>query len=299
MKSLRYLLALLTIVLVLGLSLTACDDGANAQNSTNETKLETEQKSPDLNSLVKDSLNNFAARIDSISKESREAIDEVSSMNSKVSDLKNNEKWIWSSCGLGLLALILVLYCIIRSVKLNERLDRHRDKIQEFKRDKQNASFAPKSVFKSSTPADYERLKKRVSDLEFQIRQLTSYSQPIQPTQSKVEPIVTPAVLASNKNGYFGTPINATDPYFKKLLVSRDSDARFSAEISGVKAYFKPLDSSTYFGTFVSNDALRAAVEFKGCAPSEATSMQVIARGEAVQRDNKWVITKKATVNLS
>lgn len=298
MKSFRYQLTSLMMTLILGLSLTACDDNSQAQTYDNQqpTQQHTIVNVPEINKEVKDSLDKYTARIDSISKDTKAAIDDVASMNGKVSDLKDNEKWWWISCGVGIIALILTIICITRCSDLNKRLDRHRDDIQELKREKQSTSFAPKTVSKSSIPSDYDSLKKRVSDLEIQLRQLTAPPRQAQPYS---ETVVNPVVNDNIKTGYFGNPINAIEPYFKKMLVSRDSDARFSADISGNKAIFKPLDSSSYFGTFVSNDAMRAAVDFKGCTPSEASSMQVITPGEAEQRDNKWVITKKATVYLS
>lgn len=299
MKSFRYQLASLMMALILGLSLTACDDDSQAQTYDNQqlpTQHQTIVNVPEINKEVKDSLDKYTARIDSISKDTKAAIDDVASMNGKVSNLKDNEKWWWASCGIGIIALILSIISLIRCNYLNKRLNRHRDEIQELKREKQSASFAPKTVSKSSIPSDYDFLKRRVYDLEIQLRQLTIV--PSQP-QSYTEPVIKPVVKDNIKTGYFGNPINAAEPYFKKMLVSRDSEARFSADISGNKAVFKPLDSSSYLGTFVSNDAMRAAVDFKGCAPSEASSMQVITPGEAEQRDNKWVITKKATVYLS
>lgn len=44
---------------------------------------------------------------------------------------------------------------------------------------------------------------------------------------------------------------------------------------------------------------MRAAIDFVGCAPTEASSMRVILPGEALQRDNRWFITKKAQILLS
>lgn len=299
MKSLRYFIASLTMALFIGLSLASCDDESQAQTSEKQQQIPQQQtvvNVPEINKEVKDSLDKYTARIDSISKDSKAVIEDVASMRGKVSSLQDNEKWWWLSCCVGIISLVLSIICLIRCVDLNKRLDRHRDDIQEVKRDKQSALFAPKTISKTSTPSDYASLMRRVYDLECQIRRLSSDPRPV---QQLVEPVVNPIVHEAIKNGYFGNPINAVEPYFKKLLVSRDSDARFIAEISGNKAIFKPLDSSSYFGTFVSNDAMRAAVDFKGCVPSEASSMQVITPGEAVQCENKWVITKKATVYLS
>lgn len=299
MKSIRYFIVSLTIALFIGLLLAACDNESQAQTYDNQQEAYQQQtvvSIPEINKEVKDSLDKYAARIDSISKDCKAAIDDVACIHVKVSALQDKEKWWWTSCVIGIVAFVFTIISLIRCAELNKRFNRHREDIQELKRDKQSASFAPRTISKNSTPPDYDSFKRRIYDLECQLRQLTSAHHSIQPP---VESVANTSIHKMNKNGYFGNPINAAEPYFKKLFVSRDSDARFIAEISGNKALFKPLDSSSYLGTFVSNDAMRAAVDFKGCAPSEASSMQVVTPGEASQRDNKWIITKKATVYLS
>lgn len=299
MKPLRYFATLLTFALSLGLSLIACNDKSETLSNANqqqEHNQSTVVNVPEIYKEVKDSLDKYTAKIDSISKDSKAAIDEVASMRGTVSALQNNEKWWWISFGICVIAIIITIICLIRCAELNKRLSRHRDDIDGLKSYMQSTAFAPKIVSKTSVPCDYESLKRRVYDLENQIRQLTSASRP---NSKPAEPVAIPNVQEPRRNGYFGNPINAAEPYFKKILVSRDSEARFIAEITGNMAIFRPVDSSSYLGTFVSNDAMRAAIDFTGCAPSEASSMKVSIQGEAIQRDNKWVITKKATVYLS
>ena len=242
---------MLTMALYLGLSLTACGDKSQAQPHENPQQ-QTIVNTHEINKEVKDSLDKYTARIDSISKETKAAINKVNSMNTKVSNLSNNEKWWWSLGFVGIAALLIALYCIVRCVKLKERINRHSNKIQEIK-DKLSVSFNQWPVSKAAIPSDYEALKRRIRNLETQIRQLTST--PL-PTKPNTEIVVTPPITDVKKNGYFGTPIdNAHGPYFRKLLISCDSEARFVAQISGNKATFKPLDSPSYIGTIVSNDA--------------------------------------------
>lgn len=293
------------MALFIGLLLTGCDDESQAQvpNNPESSIPPTPVYIPEINKEVKDSLDKYTARIDSISRETEEAISKVESMQGDVSDLKvgvsalkDNEKWWWTSCGIGIVAIILAIVCLIRYVELNRRLNRHRNDIQGLQRDQQSASFAPRAVSRNATTSDQDSLKRRIDDLERQIRQLTSAPRS---SQQPVGSVVNQIAHAANENGYFGNPVNATEPYFKKLLGSRDSDARFIAEVSGNRARFRPLDSSSYLGTFVSNDAMRAAVDFEGCLPSRASSMKIISPGVAILRDNKWIIDQKATVILS
>lgn len=293
------------MALFIGLLLTGCDDESQAQipNNPESSISPTPVYIPEINKEVKDSLDKYTARIDSISRETEEAIRKVESMQGdvlylkkEISDLKDNEKWWWTSCGIGIVAIILAIVCLIRYAELNRRLNRHRNDIQGLQRDPQSASFAPRAVSRNATTSDQDSLKRRIDDLERQIRQLTSAPRS---SQQPVGSVVNQIAHAANENGYFGNPVNATEPYFKKLLGSRDSDARFIAEVSGNEAKFQPLDSSSYLGTFVSNDAMRAAVDFKGCSPSAASSMRISEPGKAILRDNKWIIEKKATVILS
>lgn len=297
MKALRYLLTSLTIFLI-GISLTSCHDESRANKSETQQKASNNQPSDsvsDVNKEVKDSLSRYSAKIDAVSKHAQDAINKANSVQKDVSGIQDNEIWWTLSSVVSIIALVISFVCLYRLAESKERLDRHRDGIQEIIRKIRNIQSIQKSSSeKNSTPPDYESLKQSVYNLERRIRELSSTPSPI---QLPFETIVYP--VPDETNGYFGNPINAAEPYFKKLLVSRDSDARFSAEISGDRAIFKPLDSASYLGTFVSNDAMRAAVEFEGCAPSRATSMQVKSTGEATQRDNKWIISKKAIVFLS
>lgn len=299
MKSFRCHITSLMLALILVLSLTACEDDSQAQ-----TKYATQPDPqpptvlivPEINKEVKDSLDKYTARIDSISKEVKEALDNVVSIRKDVSNLKDNEMWWWIAMGISIIALVIAVFVIKLCVDLQSRANRQRRDIEEIVRERREAVYNSKHVTKSALPTDYDSLKRRVHDLELKLNQHTSYAHPVQP---HIEPVTKQIVRDTTKKGYFGTPVPAADPYFKKLLISQDSDARFVAEIIGNKAIFKPLESNSHFGTFVSNDAMRGAVDFKNCAPTELSSMQVITPGEAEQRDNKWVITKKAIVHLS
>lgn len=289
-------MASVTIVLASGLLLSACDNDSQAEDFENQHSA-TVQTSvinvPEINKEVKDSLDKYTERIDSISKVAKAASDNVGVMHKKVSDLQDKEKWLWSAFGLAAVAVILALICLIRTINISKRIDRHRREIDELRHDKQSVS--PTMVNNPSIPSDYNTLKKRVSDLENKLNKLLTTPNE-RPDVDREAP--KPVVQTSTKSGYFGTPINASEPYFKRLLNTRDSEARFTTEISGKRATYKPIELSSYIGTFVSTDAMRAAIEFSGCNPSEATSMTVVTPGTAEQRNDKWIITKKASIKL-
>lgn len=310
MKSLKNIIASMTIVLIMGLSLVACEDEYQAQTNDSPKEPQQEQTNasvPGTNTDVKDSIDKCSARIDSISGITTKVVNDVKSMNDKVnstqadvSNLQGNELWMWIALGIAVLALLIAIYAVILNHDLQNRADRQRHEIDKLKsivqEQKRTSNTYLGTVSKTTVPSDYEELKKRVLDLEYQLKQLDTYVQSIKSSARKTDNTV---ITGPVKTGYFGTPINASEPYFKKLLVSCDSEARFNVDIKGDRAAFKPLESAQYLGTFVSNDAMRAAVDFTGCTPSQASSMYVRELGEAVQRDSKWIITKKATIQLS
>ena len=288
MKSLRNFIMLLTSTLFIGLSLMACNgEKKGEQQSTCDNAVEL--------SAVKDSLEKCSEKIDNLSNKLNEYTRKVDSISGKQGD-QYGKVWLWVLSGVAIVAFFVAIYSLVCFRRLNKRLNRHRNDLESLKSDKQSVSFAPKPVSKNSTPSDYENLKRRVFDLERRIQQPALATRPNpKPAESVVKPAAQPMVL----QGYFGNPIGTESAYFKKMLISCDSEARFSVDYLGNKATFRPLDSGTYFGTFVSNDAMRVAVDFEGCPTSQASSMQVVAPGEAELRDNKWIIIKKSIVKLS
>ena len=195
------------MALVLGLSLTACDEESQAQ--TNYSDPQSQQPTqivnvPEINKEVKDSLDKYTARIDSISKDTKDAVDTVSAMQKNVSNLQGHEMWWWISLGIATLSLILALIGIKLCVSLQGRANRQRRDIDNIVREKREASFNTRATTtsKSSTPSDYEFLKKRVSGLEYQVRQLTAATRSTQPYTQPVPNPVIPEVISKNGNCY-------------------------------------------------------------------------------------------------
>lgn len=299
MISLKSHITILTIFLSCSLSLSSCDNESQVPDVQPSTESNTSNvKIKDVNQAVIDSINNFKSQIEAISKESKEAIDEVSTIKATVSHLQNKEIWLWSAIGfVCVVVLILFSYFYKLYANLQGKVKNQSSDIQKLQGERQANSFPPRTVEKPSIPADNDSINRRLSELEKQLKRLSdSLSRQQQSPTITTDPVIE---HAPTKIGYFGNPIPAAEPYFKKLLVPSDSEARFSVEISGDKAIFKPLDSSSYLGTFISYDAMRAAIDFSGCPTNKASSMQVKNPGEAKQRDNKWFITKKAEVHLS
>lgn len=294
MKSVRSTIVIMTITIFAWLSLGSC----NRESQTQTPEQTTEESAPsyeDIPKAVTDS-------ISTISQELRNAVETVDNMRASITKMQGKEICLWGAIILiAVLAFVLFGICHKLYSNLHDRANRQHSDIEELKRYNQDQSSSPRTAARTSVPSDYESLKRRVCELEKQVNQLTSDSRPIKQSQTMVVPNV-PKAPSPKTNGYFGNPVQAAkQPYFKKLLVSCDSDARFSVDISGDEAVFRPLESSDYIGTFISNDAMRAAIEFQGCTPREGpSSMHVNKPGKAVQEEGgKWLITEKSQVYLS
>lgn len=279
----------------MGLSLGSCDNESQAQNSQPPIENNEGDSSHEMN----DSTNIDGTGHTNQSSEVNNAGEMCQNSTSQVSKVKNYGVWLWGAVILVcVISLILFVICLKLYSNLQSIVDRQRFDIEKLKKLKQEVAVAPKTIERTYVPLDYESLKQRIYNLELQIKQLASCQ--IKQPQAVSAFGSTGIEPALSKGGYFGNPISAAEPYFKKLFVSRDSEARFSVEISGDKATFKPIESSDYIGTFISNDAMRAAIEFQGFTPGERpSSMRVIMPGEVEHREDRWFITKKAQVYLS
>lgn len=286
------------------ISLTSCSGGnRNPIHQPNSTEQSMPYATDNLNDSnenkqILDSTNSSVSQNETLKKdEGKNTINLKTTSNEN--DAKNRTANLFAviSCVIAIISLVITLFVYLKLDYLRQRIDRHRNEIDQLRYKLcglRNHGNAPNPEHNK----DYASLTSRIRNIEEQVEKINHNNTVGHPNMDiKTYPEVLQ--YPNEQNGYFGNPINASEPYFKKMLVSRDSEARFSAVISGKRAIFKPLDSSSYLGTFISNDAMRAAVDFMGCTPSEASSMQVTKSGEAEQRDNKWIIIKKATILLS
>jgi hypothetical protein len=185
---------------------------------------------------------------------------------------------------------------------IKARLDRHRKDIDEQKLQLGNMQYSlgnghSSTIRSTSTSDDYYKLASRLSSVELQLRSISQPNNRIEDQQSHV--IGQPVIQTSNV--YFGTPSQAQgdSAYFKKEFKHRDSEVMFSAVITGDNAEFRPIEGDTAsLGTLKSSDTMKLAVQFEGCAPSEANSMQVILPGIAKFDGERWYIRKKTLVRL-
>lgn len=318
MKAIRSIIAIIAIVLISGLSLNNC-------TKNTETPQSTPNNSVPVSSIdtagIKDTVTlKIVASINTLNNRMCYTTEEIKHMQDSITELQKTEKMLWSAIGLiTIIALILMALCIKFYSILKRQNNSRKSATQEQIKDKQTEPYRPRpvTVEKSYVTVEIKDLEQRVAKIEALLKKLNtednSKQQPNQKSPGTVPPptvnIIPPqekipeeekSISIPTKKGYFGNPAPSDKPYFKRLYNSPDSEARFSVEISGDKAHFRPLDSSKYIGTFISNDAMRTAIEFTGCNPSEhPNSMRVIMPGEAVLENGKWFIIKKSQVYLS
>ena len=184
----------------------------------------------------------------------------------------------------------------------HNRLSRHREEIESLRQLLNERRFEPNvtGTKRTNYSASSSIPNNEISDLSRKIQHLENELLKIQkttlvhgtPTPSTITPPIKPTRI-----GYFGTAISGENGtgYFKKVLESKDSDARFSAQIIDGSANFEPIAS---LSSIKSSDYMDLAVEFEGVSKNEATDMSVHYKGLAQQIGDKWIIVKKAVITL-
>lgn len=292
MKLIKSLILILSI-LVCDLSFSACGEDAHA----NPAETHVASNSPDSSKVTKteqDSISMQAVQsVQTQAPDSTETAEhEAEGAKEQASD-SNLLSIIALACAA--IALGVAFWLMYQVKKLQERLGRHRQEIDNLGyKTKDNTLYTQgyQSSKSSKSSAEYSDLATRISSLEYAVKKMHSELNNKPKQQPKVDK------NATIQTGYFGVPAqkSETEGYFKKLIeYASDPDVRFSAEIRDKHATFVP---DTQLSFLKSSDTMKFAVNTTGCLLSEATSMQVATPGEAVYRDGRWEITKKACIIL-
>lgn len=319
MKTLRNYI-IIAVFIIGGMAMSGCEesDASNSQqvvNTNEHSNSQAGEKSMDSKEKkdVLDSLNNVNNRVDELFAiiETQKSV--IGKNQSNIDDIKKTSSIsTLVSWTLAIISIILAILALIKAKSSNARAGRHREEIEKIKqslmdleRNIANSARTKNTSISTLSSRDYSDLSFRISKLERLYTQMQSSStstteitggrnyipnQPNIPSQPQI-PI---------QHGYFGLPtqMSLTEAYFKRLSDVRDSDSRFTVEVRNDKAEFRPLEGTQYLNDLKSNDAIKMALEFEGCAPSEATQMKVILPGVAQKDGDRWIITKKATIGL-
>ena len=303
----QIIISLLTLALA-DICLCSCGNDVAANTSLEEMhkKSSITQSDEKHKKAITDSINNLREKIMDLTEKYEKVYQELSEVkmdNKKINDEKATNKWyILIGGGIGLLGLIVSIFAFGKTGKCNNRLSRHREEIESLRQLLNERRFEPNvtGTKRTNYSASSSIPNNEISDLSRKIQHLENELLKIQkttlvhgtPTPSTITPPIKPTRI-----GYFGTAISGENGtgYFKKVLESKDSDARFSAQIIDRSANFEPIAS---LSSIKSSDYMDLAVEFEGVSKNEATDMSVHYKGLAQQIGDKWIIVKKAVITL-
>lgn len=312
MKILRTLIVMVAISIG-GMAMSGCEDSDASNNqqpvTTNgPSEPQAEEKSMDSKEkkAVLDSINIITTRVDELFAKIETQQSVIEKNQSNINDIKKTSSIsTLVSWTLTFISMILAIFALIKTKNTNTRAGRNREEIDKLKQSLVDMeSNLARSARNNNTGAstlsnrDYTDLSYRIAKLE------RLYTQKQALTTSSVElergkKSVMPQILTLH--GYFGLPsqMSMTEAYFKKFEEIRDSESRFTVEIKNEKAVFEPLlESTKLLNGIKSGDVIKFALEFQGCALSEATQMKVTSAGEAIKKDGLWIITRKALISL-
>lgn len=274
---------------------TACESNSTSLPNNPMPEASPETIVSDGKKDVLDSLSILSAKVDSLTISQTSLEKEVESISNDLTKYESGdffEKSILT--GLAILSIIIVVVCSVGFKKVNTRLSQDRQEIDSLKATHRSQSVQPYNTQKKTISSnEYSALKQRIDALE---KRLSPCKVPTVVGRLKEE-----TTKSTERTGYFGVPsqMSETDAYFPKLIEScSDSEVRFSANINGDYAEFKPLEGAAYLNDIKSTDSMKLAIDLNGCSVAEANCMTVLKPGEAKFDNRRWIITKKAMISL-
>lgn len=262
-------------------------------SSKNKTNVEHKESVTDSTSILRNNLKDLSEKIENVSSELSKVKENIEDINKNANDNRARSAWVVLICVLvGLLCILSLLFSLFK--RLNGRADHHRAEIDSLKSKIEEYGSAQNNGTGMKRPNNTNSLSEKVQCLENEISKIRKeISMLVIPTTSSSSN--SPAKITTK--GYFGAAVKGENGsgYFKKVLESKDSDARFSAEIIDGSAKFEPI---VPLSSVKSSDYFDLAVEFEGVSKAEAKDMSVHNKGLAKQRGDKWIIEKKAVITL-
>lgn len=290
----------ISIMLFLMLSIFSCRKSTTSTYSFDRDNLElNEEQEEDIES--NSSIESLKANYKDLNNLYYEMNSEITELKSQNKDMNIIKLWIIIISAISFISICLSLIAIIYDNSLKSKIENIQNKLQKNKYSFKESSYNPQQGSINYNSYEVQQLKMKISELE---KKIYGLSFPITEISNTNKPFIqTPdpdiSLPPQEKNGYFGNPIKVSQPYFEKIINTKNSDARFSVRYNSTKAFFRPLEGPTYLGALTTSDNLRLAVEFTGCDPRNAKIMTIGNEGEAELKENRWYITKKALVILS
>lgn len=292
----------LIIIVLFSAIFCSCDENKTLDNTTNTSNQEVVGETN--TNVNKDSIKQVEIKIENI----KSQIEEVSTKSElSLTELKNSIKedkshntWcVLIAWAISLFSFIIAIVSIVKVSKLNSRLNRHKNEIEQLKGEISNLNFRPQLQARPTSNtvsySEFSTLAKRVTTIENKVNNATTLNNRDfkTSTNSNEEDLVKDV----SKPGFFGTAISGEggNGYFRRILDSRE-EARFSVVVVGNTATYEPI---VPLNAIKSSDAMDLAIEFEGVSKHDATSMSIKHKGKAQKMGDKWIIINKAVVTLN
>lgn len=286
----------LLVIVLLSVFFCSCENENSLNNITNRTEqtLGPNFKRGTTNQVESKILTNQKNEVNS---------KKVSDQNKGINTIEETSHNTWSVvilCVISILSLIIAVISILKSSKLNERLNRHRAEINQLRNEISNLNFRPQQQVRPTSNtvsySEFSTLARRVTTIENKVNNTTD-TLSNQGFKRQTNPHKEESIKDISQPGYFGPAISGEGGkgYFKRLLDSRE-EARFSVTVIGDSATYEPI---VPLNAIKSSDAMDLAIEFEGLSKNEAASMTLKIKGKAQKMGEKWIIINKAVVRLN
>ena len=292
----------LTIIVLLSVFFCSCDEknvsDNNDSNAPYQDVINNNGTTINTDSIKQDEhkIENLYTQLLEASKKNDSDFNELK--ESLQEDKARNTWCVLIAWAISFISSIIAVVSLVKVSKLNSRLNRHRNDIEQLKRDISNINFRPQQQVRPSSKTvsvqEFSALANRVTKIENTIMNNTSNVSNRDFNRSTNIPKEEPKEIS--KNGYFGTAVcgEGGNGYFRKLLDSSE-EARFRVNVMGDFATYEPM---VPLNAIKSSDAMDLAIEFEGATKNEATDMTVKYKGKAQKMGDKWIIINKVVVTL-
>lgn len=309
MKTLKPFM-IMAILIIGGLAPTGCGGSKASYNQQTTpdkqsgSQAEREPSDTTERKQVLDSINVVVSQIETLSRGQKTNTDSIEKVSKDVSDLKKSSLLFDSiSWVIAAFALLIAVISLIKLNSVQKRADRHRKDIGDLNRRinslEQNLTVA--STWYNTTNSECKELYSRIREIERQLYKMNQGSFYEYQNKLTTNPASEVKRFDNEQSGYFELPaqMSSTEAYFKRLSDNREPYSRFTVEVSNDEAKFRPLEGTQYLNDLKSSDAIKMALVITGCDLSEANQMRVKFPGVAKKEGDRWIITEKATIELS
>ncbi len=267
------------------------------------------QESPSSEEQTNENKNDSAlVEVQLLKKDFADVQNEVNNLSIELTPLRssisNMKLMVLVSSVFSIIAIVIMTILLLNNNKRKRSLRRRKEEIEKLYQcvnalDNKLASLSKTKV--SSQSAINQLSSFDISDLKRRISAIETKFDAILDKKNIQEKIInpdkyppTPNPQVETREGYLGAIVKSGKGYFRNILSSKDSEARFYAKITDNNMLFEPL--SLQIAT--SYDYMDLAIEFIGIARTEARSMNIRKSGVAKLEDGKWIIHDKAVIEL-